>query len=83
MTVVHFVFSNRIVILGLTGVGMGMPQNWHRRQAMVLAGQLPESHADALLVLQAVHELVESFLCKNEGKEPVKMASNVLPFGAA
>lgn len=60
-----------------------MPQNWHRRQAMVLAGQLPENHADALLVLQAVHELVEGFLCKHEDAAPVRTASNVLPFGAA
>lgn len=60
---------------------MGMPQNWHRRQAMVLAGQLPENHTDALLVIQAVRELVETFLCKSE--EPRSGPSNVLPFGAA
>lgn len=62
---------------------MGMPQNWHRRQAMVLAGQLPENHQDAALVLQAVHELLDTFLCKHEDKDAAKTASNVLPFGAA
>lgn len=59
-----------------------MPQIWHRRQAMVLAGQLPENPADALLVLQAMHELVETFLSAPEAA-PVKVATNVLPFSAA
>jgi hypothetical protein len=60
---------------------MGMPLNWHKRQAMVLAGQLPENTEDALLVLQAVRELVETFLMEDQG-QPAK-ASNVLPFSAA
>lgn len=59
---------------------MGMPQNWHRRQAMVVAGQLPENTADALLVLQAARELVETFLCRHEGELTQLVASNVLPF---
>lgn len=50
---------------------------------MVLAGQLPENHQDAALVLQAVHELLDTFLCKHEDKDAAKTASNVLPFGAA
>ncbi len=36
-------------------------EGWHRRQAMVLAGQLPESIVDARLVLQAVGELLDGF----------------------
>ena len=61
---------------------MGMPQIWHRRQAIVLAGQLPESPGDALLVLQAMHELLETFLNVPEASQP-KVATNVLPFTAA
>lgn len=62
---------------------MGMPQNWHRRQAMVLAGQLPEGTEDALLILEAVHELVMNYLAKSADDGPaVKVASNVLPFNA-
>lgn len=63
-------------------VGMGMPQIWHRRQAMVLAGQLPENPDDALLVLQAMHELLETFLNVSQ-VAPAATASNVLPFSAA
>ena len=33
-------------------------QNWHRRHAIVLAGQLPEGKDDALLVLEAAKRLV-------------------------
>ena len=58
-----------------------MPQIWHRRQAMVLAGQLPENPDDALLVLQAMHELLETFLSAPEAPK-AKLASNVLPFSA-
>jgi hypothetical protein len=59
---------------------MGMPQNWHRRQAMLLASQLPENTADALLVLQAAQELVETFLNKSGPDGVIKAATNVLPF---
>lgn len=61
---------------------MGMPQNWHRRQAMVLAGQLPENTEDALLVLQAVQELVLTFLVDDQ-KAPRVVGGKVLPFNAA
>jgi lipase chaperone LimK len=61
---------------------MGMPLNWHRRQAMVLAGQLPENTEDALLILQAVQELVETFLIAHD-EAPARKPSNVLPFSAA
>jgi hypothetical protein len=62
------------------GWGMGMPQIWHKRQAMVLAGQLPENTAEALLVLQAMHELLETFLSVPEGAIAARVATNVLPF---
>ena len=62
-----------------------MPQTWHRRQAMVLAGQLPENTEDALLILQAVHELVSTFLSAHPEtiQQVANMASNVLPFSGA
>lgn len=33
-------------------------QPWHRRQAIVIASQLPESKEDAILVLNSVRRLV-------------------------
>jgi hypothetical protein len=30
---------------------MGIPQTWHRRQAMMLASQLPENSTDARLII--------------------------------
>lgn len=61
---------------------MGMPQNWHKRQAMTLVSQLPDATADALLVLQAAKELVETFLAEQDG-EGLKRAANVLSFPAS
>jgi hypothetical protein len=61
---------------------MGMPQNWHRRQAIIITGQLPDSVADALLVLQAAKELVETFLSAHD-EEPIERPHNVLPFIAS
>lgn len=60
---------------------MGMPLLWHRRHAMILAGQLPENPADAALVLQAIHELMDTFLNKAPAQEPER-PDNVLPFAA-
>ena len=37
---------------------MAKEKGWHRRQAIVLASQLPDHQEDALLVLQAVTRLV-------------------------
>lgn len=51
---------------------------WHRRHAITLASQLPENQADALLVLDAMRELLEDYL----GEEDVTDRSqNVIPFG--
>ncbi len=54
---------------------MAKIEGWHRRQAMVLAGQLPESIVDARLVLQAVGELLDGFL--NE-PDPTKKPAPVI-----
>jgi hypothetical protein len=42
---------------------------WHRRDAMVLAGQLPENMAETQLVLIALHELVDSYLSQSPSEE--------------
>jgi hypothetical protein len=65
----------------MQGLGMGMPLQWHRRHAMMLASQLPENTADAHLIVQAMTELLDTFMSKAPPEEP--RASNVLPFGTA
>ena len=59
---------------------MGMPLAWHRRQAITLASQLPDNAADALLVLQATRELVETFLMQAPDHSAEDHPTNVLPF---
>ena len=59
---------------------MGTPLGWHRRQALVLASQLPDKQSDALLVLEAARELVERFLT-DAAEDQGSLAANVLPFG--
>jgi len=61
---------------------MGMPLQWHRRQAIVLASQLPDNTADALMVVEALKELVDGFLAANEtsAERAATLGSNVLPF---
>lgn len=61
---------------------MGIPLLWHRRHAMMLAGQLPENIADAELVLQAVQELMDTFLKGDRGQASDR-TDNVLPFAAS
>ncbi|WP_369723644.1 hypothetical protein AB8Z38_06700 [Bradyrhizobium sp. LLZ17] len=41
-------------------------ENWHRRQAIVLASQLPENTEDALAVLRLASQLVTDFLAEDE-----------------
>lgn len=65
--------------LAFGGNVMGIPLGWHRRQAIILAGQLPDNTADALLVLQAAKELVDTFLAGHPEKDATR-ATNVLPF---
>jgi len=41
---------------------MAKEESWHRRQAVMLASQLPEETEDALLVLRLATQLVTDFL---------------------
>lgn len=66
---------------GASLMGMEMPLPWHRRQAIVLASQLPDNTADAVLVIQALTDLVNSFLVAHEGEDrSPSVGSNILPF---
>jgi hypothetical protein len=60
---------------------MERPNNWHRRQAMMLASQLPEDVTDAKLIVEAVRELLDTFMLEDAPKA-VQRATNVLPFAA-
>ena len=68
-------------IAKVVGMGMGIPQNWHRRQALMLASQLPENQRDALLIVEAVRELLNTFLVEPPATT-ADAAMNVLPFTA-
>jgi hypothetical protein len=46
-------------------------EQWHRRQALCLASQLPDGPDDALAVLDCVRELVGTFL-HSDTPEPAK-----------
>jgi hypothetical protein len=59
-----------------------IPLAWHKRQAMALAGQLPENMNDARLVLVAMQDLVDNFMGQSSVQEGPR-AANVLPFGTA
>jgi hypothetical protein len=48
-------------------------ETWHRRQALMLASQLPEGRDDALAVLDCVRELVATFL-QSDTPEPAAKA---------
>jgi hypothetical protein len=43
---------------------------------MMLAAQLPENSADARLIIQAVTELMDTFLADGEGEAPAR-ATNI------
>jgi hypothetical protein len=73
-------YENKKVVSSREG-GMGMPLAWHRRHALLLASQLPDDLNDAKLIVEAVSELLETFLAVVPVKELDK-ASNVLPFAA-
>jgi hypothetical protein len=53
-----------------------MPENWHKRHALVLAGQLPENPEDARAVLREVQNLV-GWLYVAEPPAPSKVVSLV------
>jgi len=46
-------------------------ETWHRRQALMLASQLPEGPDDALAILDCVRELIVTFL-QADTPEPAK-----------
>ena len=50
------------------GIKMSLPQAWHRRQALLLASQLPDNVDDARKIAEACLEIVEKFL--ERGNEP-------------
>jgi hypothetical protein len=39
-----------------------MSENWHKRHALVLAGQLPENASDANAVIRELQHLVDTWL---------------------
>jgi hypothetical protein len=39
-----------------------MIENWYRRHALTVASRLPDNAIDALLVIEAAGEIVETFL---------------------
>jgi hypothetical protein len=59
------------------GEGAMKIEQWHRRQAITLASQLPDNPADALMVLQAARELVETFL-QPDTPEPAKATAKIV-----
>lgn len=61
------------------GISSKIPQTWHLKQAMSLAGQLPDNHEDARIILEQMGVLLDTYLSKSEQSEPLR-ASNVLTF---
>lgn len=61
---------------------MGTPLGWHRRQALALGSQLPDNITDALLVIEALKELVDGFLVGHPEEDAPARPANVLPFGS-
>jgi len=54
---------------------------WHRRQALILASQLPEDVTDAKLIVAAVKELLDTFMVE-QSEKPIDRPNNVLPFAS-
>jgi hypothetical protein len=59
---------------------MKQMEHWHRRHAMAIAGQLPEHSTDALLVIEAMRQIVETFLTPAEATSADTLAANVVAF---
>jgi hypothetical protein len=55
------------------------PNSWHRRHAVQIVAALPETTADALIVLELARQLVEQFL---GGKEPPPRKGPKLAFSS-
>jgi Uma2 family endonuclease len=62
------------------GVGyqMSLTQAWHRRQALLLASQLPDNVEDARKIAEACLELVGTFLERGEELENHPQLDNVV-----
>ena len=54
---------------------MAKEASWHRRQAVMLASQLPEHPQDAVIILELVKRIVTDFLAE---PEPAQVPNNVL-----
>lgn len=61
---------------------MGPILAWHKKHALVIAGQLPENPQDVRAIMRAVQVLVDDFL-EAELESQENDATNVLPFGVA
>ena len=61
------------------GSATKIPQTWHLKQAMSLAGQLPDNQDDARIILEQMGVLLEAYLSQCVPSETLR-ASNVLPF---
>lgn len=61
------------------GIATKKPLTWHLKQAMSLAGQLPDNQEDARIILEQMGLLLETYLSQSEAADPLR-ASNVLPF---
>ena len=46
---------------------------WHRRHAVMLASQLPENAADAVIILRLTPELAEGFLAGDDKPPEAKV----------
>jgi hypothetical protein len=50
---------------------MANEEPWHRRHALLLASQLPQHSADAMIVLEAMMRLVSEFVSEPEPEKKV------------
>lgn len=54
-----------------------MAENWHKRHALCLAGQLPDNASDANAVIRELQNLVDKWLHPAEASPPSKAVSIV------
>jgi hypothetical protein len=52
-------------------------ENWHKRHALVLAGQLPENASDANAIIRELQHLVDTWLHPAEVSAPSRVFSLV------
>ena len=56
---------------------MAKTEGWHRRHAVMLAGQLPEKAEDSLIILRLATQIVTDFLAEPE-EQPAKASVTML-----